>query len=212
MMALCEGAASEGVSVALLGGKDERVLALLSSKLRSTGFPNLKLAYTFSPPFRQLSENEDASLVRDLNQSGAKLLFVGLGCPKQERWDGRPQGSGRGHNDRAWAPPSILMPGSWPHRPLGYTTQVSSGYIDSSANLDGFGDDTSKPPHASSGCWRWIACAALDVRATSRERKRRERITLILVVCGTLILMVHGHCGFLPSGYEGPNLFAYGTT
>ena len=39
-----------------------------------------------SPPFRKLSEEEDEAIVRQINDSGVRWLFVGLGCPKQENW------------------------------------------------------------------------------------------------------------------------------
>jgi N-acetylglucosaminyldiphosphoundecaprenol N-acetyl-beta-D-mannosaminyltransferase len=49
-------------------------------------FPSLKVVYAVSPPFRELSEPEDEAIVRDINNAGAHLLFIGLGCPKQEKW------------------------------------------------------------------------------------------------------------------------------
>lgn len=39
-----------------------------------------------SPPFRPLTETEDTEIVHMINSSGAKLLLVALGCPKQEKW------------------------------------------------------------------------------------------------------------------------------
>jgi N-acetylglucosaminyldiphosphoundecaprenol N-acetyl-beta-D-mannosaminyltransferase len=48
--------------------------------------PNLLVAYMESPPFRALTPEEDAAVVERIAASGARLLFVGLGCPKQERW------------------------------------------------------------------------------------------------------------------------------
>jgi len=44
------------------------------------------VAYAYSPPFRSLTPEEDARIVEAINASGARILFVGLGCPKQERW------------------------------------------------------------------------------------------------------------------------------
>jgi hypothetical protein len=49
-------------------------------------FPALKTAYTFSPPFRPLTPNEDEEVVCQINASGARTLFVGLSTPKQEYW------------------------------------------------------------------------------------------------------------------------------
>lgn len=56
-------------------------------------YPDLHVAYAFAPPFRPLSEAEDAAVVRDINRSGARILFVGLGCPAQERWMASHKGS-----------------------------------------------------------------------------------------------------------------------
>jgi N-acetylglucosaminyldiphosphoundecaprenol N-acetyl-beta-D-mannosaminyltransferase len=79
-----ERAASERVAVGFYGGSPE-VLARLSDMCRRR-FPALNIAYAYSPPFRQLTALEDAAVVREINSSGARILFVGLGCPKQERW------------------------------------------------------------------------------------------------------------------------------
>lgn len=49
-------------------------------------FPGIKIAGVHSPPFRQLSQREDAFVVKMINQAAADVLWVGLGCPKQERW------------------------------------------------------------------------------------------------------------------------------
>lgn len=51
-----------------------------------TSFPKLKIVGMESPPYRELSEEEDQAYVDQINQSGANVLFVGLGCPKQEAW------------------------------------------------------------------------------------------------------------------------------
>jgi len=49
-------------------------------------YPQLLIAGLYSPPFRKLSLTEDEEIVRNINYSGAKLVFVILGCPKQEKW------------------------------------------------------------------------------------------------------------------------------
>ena len=41
---------------------------------------------SYSPPFRPLTEEEDAEVVRMINESGADIVWVGLSTPKQERW------------------------------------------------------------------------------------------------------------------------------
>jgi N-acetylglucosaminyldiphosphoundecaprenol N-acetyl-beta-D-mannosaminyltransferase len=70
--------------VGFYGGKEE-VLEKMIKNLRSK-FPELNVAYAFSPLFRPLTEKEDKKVVDDINNSGAKILFVVLGCPKQETW------------------------------------------------------------------------------------------------------------------------------
>jgi N-acetylglucosaminyldiphosphoundecaprenol N-acetyl-beta-D-mannosaminyltransferase len=81
---VCRRAAAEGVPVGFYGGAPA-VLDALVSRLRAR-LPELRVAYQWSPPFRPLSPEEDDEVVRAINESGARVLFVGLGCPKQERW------------------------------------------------------------------------------------------------------------------------------
>ncbi len=68
-----------------LFGSTETTLARLTQRLQQV-FPNLQIAGMLSPPFRELSAAEDAQMLEIINNSGARLLFVGLGCPKQEIW------------------------------------------------------------------------------------------------------------------------------
>ena len=49
-------------------------------------FPGLQVSFAYSPPFRELSDSEDESICARIEQSGVGLLFVSLGCPKQEFW------------------------------------------------------------------------------------------------------------------------------
>lgn len=66
-------------------GSTEDVLSILRSKL-FIDFPNLKIAGMISPPFRQLTPEEDALYLQTIVDSGAHIVLVGLGCPKQEHW------------------------------------------------------------------------------------------------------------------------------
>lgn len=88
-------AAERGWSSFLYGGK-EGVPELLAEKLTAR-IPGLKIAGTYSPPFRALTEEEDAGVVKRINDSGAQLVWVGLSTPKQERWMAA-------HRDRLTAP------------------------------------------------------------------------------------------------------------
>lgn len=77
-------AAVYGETVFLLGGTQD-TLARLKARIEAT-FPRLRVVGTHSPPFRAMSAEEDAALVRMLNDSGATTIWVALGCPKQEIW------------------------------------------------------------------------------------------------------------------------------
>ena len=88
MLAICAEAATKGVPIALLGGKDDALLGRLQAELERL-FPGLRIAFGYSPPFRALSAEEEARLITEMGASGAQVLFVGLGCPKQERWMAR---------------------------------------------------------------------------------------------------------------------------
>lgn len=81
---LVQAAAQQGIPVGFYGSTAE-VLKRLIITLQEC-YPTLRVAYAFSPPFRSLTPEEDADIVAEVNASGARLLFVGLGCPKQERW------------------------------------------------------------------------------------------------------------------------------
>lgn len=84
MPRLIKEAAARGKSVFFYGSTDdvlEAVVATAKSK-----HPNVRIAGHYSPPFRQLTKEEDQSIVDMINDSGADLVFVALGCPKQERW------------------------------------------------------------------------------------------------------------------------------
>jgi exopolysaccharide biosynthesis WecB/TagA/CpsF family protein len=54
------------------------------SKALTEKFPQLILAGAEAPPFRPLTEEEDDQVVQRINDSGARLIFIGLGCPKQD--------------------------------------------------------------------------------------------------------------------------------
>lgn len=82
--ALCERCAAEGVPVYFYGSTEPN-LKTLATRLRAS-FPGLVIAGMVSPPFRPLSDAEDAEVLACVNASGAGIVFVGLGHPKQERW------------------------------------------------------------------------------------------------------------------------------
>lgn len=87
---LLKAAEKHGKSVYFYGTTPE-VLDKIVQKAQ-TEYPQLNLAGYFSPPFRDLSSAEEEAIVRKLNEAKPDLLFVALGCPKQELWMARHQG------------------------------------------------------------------------------------------------------------------------
>jgi N-acetylglucosaminyldiphosphoundecaprenol N-acetyl-beta-D-mannosaminyltransferase len=84
MWRYCEQAQSRAEPI-FLYGNSEQTLATLKVKLLAA-FPSLNIVGTISPPFRALTPEEDAAIVEQINASGAGVVFVSLGCPKQELW------------------------------------------------------------------------------------------------------------------------------
>jgi N-acetylglucosaminyldiphosphoundecaprenol N-acetyl-beta-D-mannosaminyltransferase len=84
MLTLCEYASKNNLKVFFYGNTEE-TLALLSEKLKNL-YPELNIAGSASPPFRTLTKEEDDAYVKQINDSGADILFVSLGAPKQEKW------------------------------------------------------------------------------------------------------------------------------
>lgn len=84
LIALCKLAEREQVSVLFLGSHNE-ILDRMRHRLEQQ-FPNLTIAGMEPLPFRPLTEAEDREIVHRVNESGAGIVFVSLGCPKQERW------------------------------------------------------------------------------------------------------------------------------
>jgi N-acetylglucosaminyldiphosphoundecaprenol N-acetyl-beta-D-mannosaminyltransferase len=78
-------AAEGGIPIGLYGGASPGFLERLVDVIRQE-FAGIQVAYATSPPFKDLSPEEDAHVVEQIRSSGARVLFVGLGCPKQERW------------------------------------------------------------------------------------------------------------------------------
>lgn len=95
MLAVCRRAAERGWSSYFYGGA-EGVPDELAAALR-TRFPGLKVVGAHSPPFRPLTDEEDAAIVDEINEAHPDLVWVGLSTPKQERWIAA-------HRDRLDAP------------------------------------------------------------------------------------------------------------
>jgi len=88
MPALCRRAAAHGLKVFLLGGLGAEA-AIAAENLRAAS-PGLHVAGTYSPPFGFEQDAAECRRIVDLvNASGAHIIFVGVGSPKQERWIAR---------------------------------------------------------------------------------------------------------------------------
>lgn len=84
MLHVLEMAEREQISVGFYGG-EAQALELLITRMKAI-YPSSRINYVFSPPFRPLSEDEAAQIRQEIISSGVKILFVGLGCPRQEKW------------------------------------------------------------------------------------------------------------------------------
>jgi N-acetylglucosaminyldiphosphoundecaprenol N-acetyl-beta-D-mannosaminyltransferase len=84
LLATCHRAAQSQISIFLLGSTPD-LLAKIHHRLQQE-FPLLKIAGMNSPPFGSFDPTADKNIVRTINHSGAGIVFVALGCPKQELW------------------------------------------------------------------------------------------------------------------------------
>ncbi len=72
-------------------GSTETVLERTQEYINEN-YPDIPSINFLSPPFRTLSSEETDNIIDKINSSGAKLVFVSLGCPKQEKWMASIQG------------------------------------------------------------------------------------------------------------------------
>jgi N-acetylglucosaminyldiphosphoundecaprenol N-acetyl-beta-D-mannosaminyltransferase len=84
MPMLMRAADEGGLAVGFLGGRPEVLARMVERAGRD--FPELKISYFHSPPFRPLSAADNADITARINSTGTQILFVGLGCPKAEKW------------------------------------------------------------------------------------------------------------------------------
>lgn len=84
MLHILEAAACHGIPVGFYGGQPEVLESLIQAM--KAQYESLKVAFSLSPPFRIMSPEEDELLIAQINNSNTRILFVGLGCPKQEIW------------------------------------------------------------------------------------------------------------------------------
>lgn len=82
MLELCRRAADEQVPIFLFGGSEEMLAALRERLVKLV--PGLQIAGSRASRFRTLDPAESRELVEEIRASGARLVFVGIGCPRQE--------------------------------------------------------------------------------------------------------------------------------
>ena len=99
MLRALEGSAGRETVKHFLFGGAESTLAKLEQRMEDD-FPETQLAGTYSPPFGDWPEDEFERICEKIKSSGANVVWVGLGCPKQELWIGK-------HLDRL--PPAVYL-------------------------------------------------------------------------------------------------------
>jgi len=84
LLRLCEKAQISDIPIGLYGGKPDSLMDFIS--FLKMEFPSLKIPFFSAPPFRVLTQQEKDNHIDEIRASGARILFVGIGCPKQEIW------------------------------------------------------------------------------------------------------------------------------
>jgi N-acetylglucosaminyldiphosphoundecaprenol N-acetyl-beta-D-mannosaminyltransferase len=85
MARYCERSTRTGIRMFLYGGRDEAALTALEEALTAR-YPGLEIVGRHVPPFRPLTESERDAVAHEIDASGADLVWVGIGVPKQEKW------------------------------------------------------------------------------------------------------------------------------
>jgi N-acetylglucosaminyldiphosphoundecaprenol N-acetyl-beta-D-mannosaminyltransferase len=84
MPQVVERAARENVPIGLYGGTPESLETF--HQVLKVRYPKIRVVCQIAPPFRPLTPEEDEEVTQEIVDSGARILFVGIGCPKQENW------------------------------------------------------------------------------------------------------------------------------
>jgi N-acetylglucosaminyldiphosphoundecaprenol N-acetyl-beta-D-mannosaminyltransferase len=85
MAKYCERSARTGTRMFLYGGRNQGALVQLALNLRRQ-FPGVQIVGGYSPPFRDLSDEERAAVTAEIDQARPDVVWVGIGVPKQEKW------------------------------------------------------------------------------------------------------------------------------
>lgn len=81
---LLKRADASGKSVYFYGSTNAVLSKIMQKALKE--FPTLQICGSYSPPFRKLSETEEEEIISAIRKASPDLIFVSLGCPKQEKW------------------------------------------------------------------------------------------------------------------------------
>jgi N-acetylglucosaminyldiphosphoundecaprenol N-acetyl-beta-D-mannosaminyltransferase len=85
MNAICQQSGAKNLNIGLYGGSSDELLQKVITELKSS-YPDININFSYSPPFRPLTDEEDQAIIQQINGSNVNVLLVGIGCPKQERW------------------------------------------------------------------------------------------------------------------------------
>jgi len=85
MARYCERSVETGTRMFLYGGRNQGALVQLALNLRRR-YPGVKIVGGYAPPYRPLSDEEETAILDEINRSGADVVWVGIGVPKQEKW------------------------------------------------------------------------------------------------------------------------------
>ena len=81
---LLKNAEQENIKIFFYGGTE--IMLQKAKQYLTEYYPNLIVGGYYSPPFRVLNESENYDIINLINDSGSGIVFVVLGCPKQEKW------------------------------------------------------------------------------------------------------------------------------
>jgi N-acetylglucosaminyldiphosphoundecaprenol N-acetyl-beta-D-mannosaminyltransferase len=84
MLKVCKQAQKEGWKIYLLGGAKGSAKELRKKLINK--FPNLEIVGSKDTPIRPIPKRDNKKIIQEINDSNARIVFVGLGCPFQELW------------------------------------------------------------------------------------------------------------------------------
>ena len=87
---LLHACAAKNIPIFFYGSTDSMLQK--AAKALTAKFPGLIIAGSYSPPFREPTDTDKEEAIQKIEFSEAKIVFVVLGCPKQEKWMASMQG------------------------------------------------------------------------------------------------------------------------